>query len=154
MRKQNLKEKLLTECIRKQKSIIHDFNLRLMELKEIEADAADEELDGSRQGQRAQADSELFLLTKQLDFAQREMEFLESLQSKVHSPAEVIEAGAVVVTDKLTFFISVSIEQFTVDGKLYAGLSVYSPLFLAMRGKRTGETFTFNRITYLINEIF
>lgn len=154
IQKQNLKEKLLAECIKKQKSIIHDFNLRLLELKENEDNATEEEMDGSRQGQKAQADSELSLLNNQLEFASKELALLENLQTKIRNPADVVETGAVVITDKLTFFVSVSIEQFSVDGQGYVGLSVQSPLFQLMKGKREGETFTYNKINYLINEVF
>jgi hypothetical protein len=154
MQNQNPKERILAECIRKQQSVIQDFTTRLHEIKENEENAADEELDGSRQGQKAQADSEFSLLNNQLEFAIGEMNLLENLQNKISSPMGRIDVGAVVVTDKLTFFISVSIEQFTVDGRPYVGLSTYSPLFEVMKDKKTGESFSFNKTKYTISEIY
>jgi hypothetical protein len=154
MQKNTIKQKLLTECIRKQQSVIDDFNTRLQDLKESEYTAAEDELDGSRQGQKAQADSELNMLVTQLEFANSEKELLEKLQADIHAYTDVAEIGAMVVTDKITFFVSASIEQFSVDERAYVGLSIHSPLFQVMKGKREGDTFSFNKVTYTIKEIF
>jgi hypothetical protein len=54
---------------------------------------------------------------KELEFAQREMEILKNLYpSKV---SDVIEPAAAVVTNKLTFYICVSIEKFEVEGSVF-----------------------------------
>ncbi len=151
---QKIKQKLLEECIRRQHSLMNDFKLRLHELKESEDDAADEELDGTRLGQQAQADSERTLLKTQLEFAANELEQLDHLKATADVVSHSAEPGAVVVTDALTFYISTSVEQFNVDGKTYVGLSVQSPLFQVMKGKRPGDTFAFNKTTYVINNIF
>ncbi len=49
--------------------------------------------------------------------------------------------------------VSASIEEFTVEGKSVFGLSVHSPLYKEMKGKKVGERFTYNTTTYLIKEI-
>jgi hypothetical protein len=64
------------------------------------------------------------------------------------------EYGTVVRTDKETFFISVGIEEFNVDGQPVFGISVQSPIYRVMKGKKVGEHFTYNGITCLIEEIF
>lgn len=154
MEKLALKNKLLTESIKRQQSLINDFNTRLADLKVSERIAIEEELDESRSSQKAQVDSEVMLLNSQLQFAKKEMDVLRSLTSTKSSLVDHADLGAVVVTDKGTFFVSSSIEQFKVDGKTYFGLSTQSPLFNVMKGKQKGDRFSLNNITYSIKEIF
>lgn len=154
MQKAALKRKLLDECIRKHQSVIDDFNVRLNDLKESMKNANDEELDGGQIAQKMRMDAEALALINQRQFAVAEMELLQKLNFDNDALADQAELGAVVLTDKETFFVSSSIEQFDVDGKTYLGLSTHSPLFKAMEGKRKGDQFGYNKVVYTIEELF
>jgi len=154
MQKLELKTKLLKASIRKHQTVTDDFNIRLADLKEGEQNVNDEEFDGGRSAQKAQMDAEVMLLNDQLQFAREEMDLLQKIKSKNDTLMGLGALGAVVVTDKATFFVSTSIEQFKVDRKTFVGLSTKSPLFKAMKGKQKGDHFSFNDITYHIEEIF
>lgn len=147
-----LKEKLLKECIRKQLLLIQDFNNRLNDLKETERNFNDEELDGGQLAQKVQADTEVLILNSQLEFAEKELNILNSLINQVKNCSQV-EKGSLVVTDKARFLVCVSIEQFNVDGIDYIGLSTESPIFNSMKGLKKGDAFSFKNQTYLIQEV-
>ncbi len=149
-----LKNKMLEACIKKQQSVLNDFKARIKTLMENEGLGNEEEYDNSQLANIAQGIVEANALNDALDFANREMNqllYLKSIHDDIHEKAEF---GAVVVTDIATFFISTSIEQFDLDGETFIGLSIYSPLFLKMKGKRKGETFFYNGVTHQIDDIF
>ncbi len=149
-----LKNKMLEACIKKQHSVLNDFKARIKTLMENEGLGNEEEYDNNQLANIAQGIVEANSLNDALDFANREMNqllYLKSIHDDVHEKAEF---GAVVVTDIATFFISTSIEQFELEGETFIGLSIYSPLFLKMKGKRKGETFFYNGVTYQIDDIF
>ncbi|MEB2777429.1 hypothetical protein SYJ56_19095 [Algoriphagus sp. D3-2-R+10] len=98
--------------------------------------------------------SEINLIEEELEFAKEEMRVLNYIKSNLKKLHKTPELGAVVVTDKASFFISVSIEEFMVGENRYFGISTQSPIFKAMRGKSRFETFTYGSTDYLIKEIF
>ncbi|MEB2785262.1 hypothetical protein [Algoriphagus persicinus] len=144
-----LKELLLEECLFIQRSLLNDFTVRIEELREF----YDPEFSISRGGVSI-ALSEINFIEEELEFAKEEMRILNFLKSNLGKPHETPELGAVVVTDKVSFFISVSIEEFIVREDRYFGISTRSPIFKAMRGKSKFETFAYGSTNYLIKDIF
>lgn len=141
-------------CLEKQQLLIDDFRNRIKNLLESEGLGNEEEYDSTVQAGAAQRTSEVRLLNEQMDFAAQELSvliFLTSIETVIHERAEL---GSVVVTDAGTFFISVSIEQFRLGNKRYVGISIHSPLYLAMKGKRKGESFVYEKKNYHILDIF
>jgi hypothetical protein len=65
-----------------------------------------------------------------------------------------VEFGAVVVTNKQKIFVSVGLGKIELDGELYYAVSPQVPIFQAMRGKKAGDTFTFNGQSFEIKEVF
>jgi len=65
-----------------------------------------------------------------------------------------VEFGAVVVTNKQKIFVSVGLGKIELDGEFYYAVSPQVPIFQAMRGKKAGDTFTFNGQTFEIKEVF
>jgi hypothetical protein len=144
-----LKKRMLAACIAKQQSVIRDFRKRLEALLITEGLGSDDSYESSdRSGMSASS------LTEHLRFAEDEMKQLAFLQLLEEQTTSRIEPGAAVVTNAGTFYISVSIEQFKVDDESFIGLSVHSPLFIAMKGKVVGETITYRGRDYYISEIF
>ncbi|UCS92042.1 hypothetical protein KZP23_15105 [Echinicola marina] len=146
-----LKKELLEECRKKQQSLIDDFQFRLHELKGIR-DLDDEDINSGNR--RAFDQSEYNSLFQALDFAEAEMGILSYLSSKDEKLCEAIELGSVVVTNLATFFVSVSIEQFSSNDIDYLGISTHSPLFIAMRGLKPGDQFQYEGKEYRINDVF
>lgn len=144
---------MLSACIARQQSLMDDFKERINFLL-TEDSNADDEHDNNRMAQDALRLAELNMLNDTLAFARQEMTILQQLKFLEDMAHDRVKLGAVVVTDKQTFFVCVSIEQFTVDGKTYVGISTSSPLFHAMRGRQEGDTFAYKGTLYHIEEIF
>jgi len=149
-----LKTKMLSACIARQQSLMDDFKERINALLTEEGLGNEDEFDNNHLAQAALRLAEVNMLNDTLAFAAQEMTILQQLHFLEDINHERVKLGAVVVTDKQTFFVSVSIEQFDVDGVTYVGLSTSSPLYQAMKGKSEGETFSFKGTTYTIKEIF
>jgi hypothetical protein len=149
-----LKKKMLQASIIKQEALINDFKTRIENILDTAGLGNEEEYDDNELSQKAQASEEINSLNEGLSLANEEMTILQSLWSSVSTNLKTASPGAVVVTNRDTFLISVSTEQFEVDGRTFNGISVKSPLYLAMKGKRKGEKFTCRGLTYKILAIF
>ncbi len=147
------KANILEASILHQKKVIDDFQRRVNEIMASEANEKDE-YDAHQQSFKSETMTEVSLLSDQLHFAQHEFDELRHIQNYGHERHSMAEYGTVVKTDKETFFISVGIEEFYVGDQLVFGISVQSPIYKAMKGKRVNDRFSFNGINYLIEEIF
>ena len=88
----------------------------------------------------------------ELEFLKSELAKLESIDSdRLHEEADT---GAVVVTDKRAFFVAVSTEEVEVNGFSIFGLSTQAPIFLRMKGKKSGDDFDFNGQHYKITQVY
>jgi len=147
------KAKVLQASILQQQQVIDDFRKRINEITTCEA-IGKNEYDCHQQSFKAETMSEVSLLTDQLHFANHELDELKHIQNYEHEFHSMAEYGTVVKTDKETFFISVGVERFYADDLPVFGISVQSPIYRAMKGKKVGERFSHKGITYLIEEIF
>lgn len=147
------KSKVLQASMMQQQKVIDDFQKRVNEIMASEANEKDE-YDAHQQSFKSETMTEVSLLSDQLHFAHHELDELKHIQNYEHECHSMAEYGTVVKTDKETFFISVGIEEFYVDDQPVFGISVQSPIYRVMKGKRVGDRFTYNGITYLVEEIF
>ena len=147
----NIPKKMILEaCLQKQNDLIVGFTNRL---EIMETDAVDHDHSPSQYESRTAGKMELInAIGNELTFAQREMEFLKSLDSS--KVCDIVEPGAVVVTNKMTFYICVSIENFEVAGKDFFGMSYKAPLYAEMRGLKKESSFKYNETEYYILDIY
>lgn len=82
--------------------------------------------------------------------AQRMKQELEHIDL---APAPLVRAGSLVKTGRGTFFISISAGRVSLDEAEYMAVSAASPIGVALRGKRVGDTAVFNNIRYVIEAI-
>lgn len=150
MAKNISKESVLAACISKQEELINNFESRVNEMK---ADAYGHNQSASQSENRTAGKVELLsTLQSELGFAQMEMGYLKSL--KTDHVNEVVEPGAVVVTNQRTFFIAVSSEQIEIDGQEIFGISTKAPLYQVMVGQKKGGTFAYNGTEYKIEDLY
>jgi len=149
----HFKNEILEAGIAKHVMVIHDFKQRIKDMMSTDGTVNEEEYDSHTQAHKAETVAEVSLLSDQLQFANHELDELQRLHFYIDHVHATVEFGTLVTTDKRNFFVSSSIEQFTVKGKSIFGLSVHSPLYKEMKGKKVGEKFTYNETTYLIKEI-
>lgn len=148
------KKKILAEAIKKHRTVIRDFQERISAMMYSEGNVNEESYDIQEQSFKSENTEKVGFLSEQLAFANRELDELIRMQSELGGTHDRVQRGSVVVTDKETFFVSTSIERFQADGKPLFGLSVLTPLFSAMKGKKKGEEFTYRDIGYRILEVY
>lgn len=152
--KQKLRRKLLDACIAKQQFLIDDFKDRIKGLTETQGLGNEESYDNQVVASNSATALEINTLNDLLEFANRELEMLQSLGASQDVIRDRVAPGAVVFTNHRTFFISASLEEFHVGGHTYVGISTSSPLYRAMEGKSKGATFFLQGVGYKIKEIF
>ena len=59
-------------------------------------------------------------------------------------PTEEIQLGDIIETDKGLFVVGAASDEFEVKGKKYRGISLDSPLYLALKGKHNGDSVDVN----------
>ncbi len=137
-------------CLKKQQSLIDGFSSRL---ESLESDVSRHGASPSQTESRMVSKLDLInTVHKELDFAKQEMAFLNNLDPSKAS--DTVEPGAVVVTNKLTFYICVSIEKFEVEGDELFGISFKAPIYANMVGLKKGDKFKYNETEYEILDIF
>lgn len=92
-------------------------------------------------------------LAGQLHFELEELQRLQRMDIKLPL-LETVGPGAVVVTDRRTFYVSVGIEDFEVGNREIFGLSTGAPIYEVMKGKGKGENFSFRDMKYVIEDVF
>ncbi len=147
-----LKETVLRTAISRKRAVVDDFNQRIKDATATDGNVNEEEYDNQKKAFEAQILSEVNLLTEQLQIAERDLADLQRIDVNA-GESDVVGFGNIVKTDQRTFFVSTGIEDFVVNGQTITGISVHSPIYHAMQGKRPGEKFTQSGISYTIREI-
>ncbi|PVY40201.1 transcription elongation GreA/GreB family factor [Pontibacter virosus] len=65
-----------------------------------------------------------------------------------------VSFGAVVMTELQNYFIGVSLGEIKIDGESFFAISGLSPLYKAMEGRTSGESFVFRDKTYKVLQVF
>ena len=153
MEKTILKKTIIEKGIEKQASIIEDFKTRIAEMKGSEELLGESQYDAHQASYNKETNERVDLLQEQLNFVEEEMNLLNRLN--VDAPLHnSIHMGSIVVTDKRTFLISVSLEEFEANGEKIFGISTKAPIYQFMTGKGIGDIFSFNGTSYKILDIF
>ena len=153
MNKIEKKRKILEAGIAKHQSVIADFQHSILELKESEVLVNEDERDYQQSSIAEGINDQIARLEVELEFAQDELERLYRIKNEM-CVMDCVALGSVVETNKITFFVSASIERFEVDESVIFGLSTASPLFVEMAGKRVGESFSHKGEVYKIIDIY
>ena len=69
-------------------------------------------------------------------------------------PYDTVEHGAVVITDRQNFLLSIGAGKFMVGNRVFFAISAQTPIYMALKGKREGDTIVFNGQQQTIKEIF
>lgn len=99
---------------------------------------------------REEAQEEIYQLQKQLAGF---YDMQKSMAKVVNSESEKVRLGALVITNKARFYISISLGEFFYEGDRFYAISEESPLAQKMLGLTVGSEFTLNKIHQKIVEI-
>ena len=69
-------------------------------------------------------------------------------------PFDRVEHGAVVITDRQAFLLSIGAGKFMVGNKVFFAISAQTPIYAALKGKHVGDSIIFNGLSQTIKEIF
>ena len=149
MKKKITKKMVLDASLQKQEELVKSFEGRVDMMK---ADTYSQDQSDSQSEDRTAGKVDLLSTYKtELAFARQEMEHLKSLDASAESTK--VEPGAVVLTNRMNFFIGVSSEKLTIDGEEIYGISTNAPIYQPMAGLEKGAKFKFNETEYAIEDI-
>lgn len=147
-----IKRMILDAGLRKQQQLIDDFRIRIKDVMKTDGNINEESYDNHQQTFQAELLSEVSLLNDELEFANQELLEMKKIDSDLKH--KQVEYGAVVETDLQTFFVSASLEVFNAGDKSYFGVSINSPIYKSMRGKKVGDRFHTRKTDYVIKQIY
>lgn len=103
--------------------------------------------DLSHQSQSTEAARNVYA---QLEEAQQQLDAFRKIQPEGVS---VIMDGSIVITNQANLVIGLSVKDFEWKGARFVGISTKAPVFSVLAGKREGDSFRFNEIDYVIEQI-
>lgn len=83
----------------------------------------------------------------------RAQSLLDAFLQLDFGPKSSVEAGALVLTDSLSFFVGIASAAFEYEGKSYIGLNTDAPIYEALWDAKAGDEVAFNEQKYKIAEI-
>lgn len=92
------------------------------------------------------------MYARQYSNAQTGVRYLQDLLRL--PPFDTVEHGAVVVTDRQNFLLSIGAGKFMVGNRVFFAISAQTPIYAALKGKRVGDEIVFNGQRQTIKEIF
>jgi hypothetical protein len=92
------------------------------------------------------------MFAAQYQKALTEMNVLERIDPK--DLKDTVEFGAIVISDTSKFIIAISAGKIELEGTVYYAISPAVPLYKAMEGLKTGESFEFNGRKQTIRELY
>lgn len=144
------KQLLHQHFIQSQEEIIHDLREKItFSNGMVDIDETDT-IDPEDLSHQTEAGEMKLLFEKQLFRAEDELEHLKNLNIE---KKKFVEAGAYVSTEKFHFFVGHATMPFDFEGKHIIGISVDSPIFLTMKGKHSGDSFSHAGNEYTILDI-
>ncbi len=144
------KKELFEACMFQQKKEVENFQNRVAGFKkDLNANT-----ESASQGQGGNAGKMELLANyeKELLFSEMEMNQLKSLNPSI--ACTIVEPGAIVMTDQLNFYISIPTDKIEINGESFIGISVKSPIYKVMQGKKKGDGFEYNERAYTILQVY
>jgi hypothetical protein len=92
------------------------------------------------------------MYAKQLSNALAGIRYLQDLLKE--PPHDVVEHGACVSTDHQHFLLAIGAGKFMVGNEVYFAISAQTPIYVALKGKKVGDTIVFNGQRQTIKEIY
>lgn len=93
-------------------------------------------------------------VAKKIDTVIHEHEHhLETINALSFEQTNVVEPGAIVSVNGRCMIIGVSKPQFEIEGRKFIGVSTSAPIYEALKGKKTGDEFIFNKNKFTIEVV-
>lgn len=84
-----------------------------------------------------------------------EINFLNEVLAKINTNkvSNIASLGSIIYTDKMNYFLAISVGKLTVNKDDYFAISVSSPIGKLLIGKQEGDSFQFNKTIVEITKI-
>lgn len=146
----NVKDSLLNKCIAKQTLVINQLQY---EIEEAQRQANDYGQPKDRYDAfRTKLMRQIELYAKQLDKAKLVINALQKINPD--KGLEVVEFGALVITNKQRIFVSAGLGKVELDGETWFAISPNVPIYDSLRGKKVGDTISLNGNEIVIEKIY
>jgi transcription elongation GreA/GreB family factor len=146
-----MKLRLLNHCIQAAMSKVQSLEAELASMSDAVQTESKSTAGDKHETGRAMIHLEQEKLQKQLAEAKSVLAELE--QIKPERTFETVHKGALVQTNRTTFYIAVGLGKMNQNGTDVFVVSSQSPIAKQMLGKRLGETFNLNGTEYAITSI-
>ena len=150
----DLKKQLKSYCLEMQQKQAETLKLAIQQVQES-ANAEKGTMEDRFESFREQCQIDRDMYAKQLQETNQGIVLLQKME--VGREYDSVMLGSVVVTDSQRFFVAISIGEIKLQGKKgpsYFAISMSSPLFKAIAGKKQGDSFFFRDKTHQIVEVF
>lgn len=74
-------------------------------------------------------------------------------QLDIDKPSAVVRAGSLITTNRGRFFIAISVGKLVINGVDYFVVSPASPIGALLAGHSAGDSVTFNKMVYQLQEV-
>ena len=151
MTNQKIKSILLSRCERYISEHRTRINAAIGNIKDSLYDEEKSTVGDKHHTNRAMLQLERENLSKQLAEVEKQEKILNKIS--IEHINEIAHLGSLVITDRATYFMSVSAGAVEIDGTAYYCISLESPIGKLLLGKKEGDTAQFNDTTIKIEAV-
>jgi transcription elongation factor GreA len=144
------KETVLAQVRKTQELIVAELSEKIATVHSMVDMDEDNTLDPEDFSHQYEAGEMEHLIRVQLNKARRQLDMINTLDfsAKTH-----VAPGAYIETDHFNCLVAFATTPFMVDGKTVVGISIDSPIYASMLGKKENDSFAFGGRTYQILQI-
>lgn len=146
-----LKQKLYAACEASLERRLSDVKAALAEAQEAANQETKSSAGDKHETGRAMMQLETEKLSHQLKEILNEQQTLKMIRPEHIN--QVVDKGALVITNHLKLYIAISAGRLIIEGKEFYAISINTPLGLALKEKKAGESVTFQNKTHEILQI-
>ena len=149
-----VKQQVIVVCREQLTTACEKYKLQMASLQESLGSEAKSTAGDKHETGRAMVQLEMERAAARWKESEEMLQTFERLAFEWASPAAVIKPGSIVQTSGGVYYLSVSLGMLTVEGQPVGVISMASPVGMLLKGKKPGETFTFNGVTRKIIAVF
>lgn len=146
-----MKSRCLARCIEVATEKVNSLESEMASMRQAVQTESKSTAGDKHETGRAMIHLEQEKLHSQLAEAQQLLAELDQIKSE--QTFETVQKGALVKTNRATFYIAVGLGKISADGKDIFVISSQSPIGKQMLGKRSGESFNMNGTEYVITSV-
>ncbi|MES2387269.1 MAG: hypothetical protein V4543_04665 [Bacteroidota bacterium] len=147
-----LKQRLLAECVRMQNTVVDNARKAMNEYQESAMEYDESAEDNMVDSYREEMQNKRDMFARQLEHALEDLAMLHKVAADREQDSALF--GSVIITESQKLFISISLGQIKLDNEQFFAISPAAPLFKAMNGVKSGQSFNFRDKQTMILEVY